>query len=257
MYLQQNIKTLRKNCGLSQQELADRLNIPRSSLSDYERGHTQVGLDTLVKISQIFDTTIDDLIKSNLQQRQLEILKTPTLKILAISVDADNKSHIDLVETKAAAGYLSEYSNPEYIKELPKILLPNIPDGTYRAFEITGDSMLPITSGSIIICNYIESLQYVKNDKTYIIITKSEGVVYKRVKKDLDNNMLILISDNDFYNPIPLPLDEIEEIWQYHAHIVFSDKKQKITHIVEENLQHIRHKLNAIHEDVTLLVQKK
>lgn len=134
--LNHNIKYLRQKHSLSQQELSEKLSIPRSSLSDYERGHTQVGLDVLIKLSEIFDIRIDDLLKTNVSHQQYEIARDHTLKVLAITVDTADRNLIDLVETKAAAGYLTSFTDPEYIKDLPKINFPNIPIGTYRGFEI-------------------------------------------------------------------------------------------------------------------------
>ena len=99
----QNIKYLRNKFKLSQQELSEKLSVPRSSLSDYERGHTQVGIETLIKLADIFDVKIDDILRSNLSHRDLEIIRNKDLRVLAISVDVDNNSNIELVETKAEA----------------------------------------------------------------------------------------------------------------------------------------------------------
>ena len=244
----QNIKYLRNKNKLSQQELADKLSVPRSSLSDYERGHTQVSIENLIKLSDIFDVTIDELLKSNLSHRDLEIIRNRDLRVLAISVDADNNSNIELVETKAEAGYLESFGDPEYIRDLPKIAFPNIPQGTYRGFEIHGDSMLPMESGSIVICAYVENLKDIKKDKTYVIISKSEGLVYKRVRPDLSNKKLILISDNDTYLPYAIDLKDIGEIWQYYCHLSFSDSKYTFNYMLEEKLQDIQRKLTEVHQ---------
>lgn len=246
----QNIKYLRIKHKLSQQELSEKLSVPRSSLSDYERGHTQVSIDILIKLSDIFKVKIDDLLRSNLSHHDLEIIRNRDLRVLAISVDADNNSNIELVETKAEAGYLQSFADPEYIRDLPKIAFPNIPQGTYRGFEIHGDSMLPVESGSIVICAYVESLNDIKKDRTYVIISKSEGVVYKRVKPDLIGKKLILISDNDNYLPYEIDFQEVDEIWQYYAHLSFSDSKYTFNYMLEEKLQDIQRKLNAVHDVV-------
>jgi transcriptional regulator with XRE-family HTH domain len=188
-----NIKYLRNKFKFSQQDLADKLGVPRSSLSDYERGHTQVSIENLIKLSDIFDVKIDHLLRSNLSHRDLEILRNKDLRVLAISVDAENNSNIELVDTKAEAGYLESYADPEYIKDLPKIAFPNIPQGTYRGFEIHGDSMLPMESGTIVVCAYVEHLRDIKKDRTYVVISKSEGVVYKRVRPDFTAQKLVLV----------------------------------------------------------------
>ena len=245
-----NIKYLRNRHKLSQQELSEKLSVPRSSLSDYERGHTQVGLDSLFKLADIFDVKIDDLLRTNLSHKDLEILRNKELRVLAISVDADNNSNIELVETKAEAGYLESFADPEYIRDLPKIGFPNIPQGTYRGFEIRGDSMLPMESGSIVVCSYVENIHDIKAGKTYIIISKSEGVVYKRVKNEKNTEKLILISDNDVYLPYAINYGDIDEVWQYYAHLSFSDSKYTFNSMLEDKLQDIQKKLGEVHHAV-------
>ncbi len=248
--LPQNIKFIREKNKLSQQELSENLGIPRSSLSDYERGHTQVGLDILIKLSDIFCITIDDLLKKNLSHLDMEIARDKDLRVLAISIDKNDRNNIELVETKAAAGYLESFENPEYIRDLPKLNFPNIPDGTYRAFEIKGDSMLPLESGSIVICSYIENLSDIKKDKTCVIISKTEGVVYKRIIPDFDQKRLVLMSDNEQYIPYDIPFDDIDEVWQYYAHISFSDVKKSFNYFLEDKINNMQQTLLEVHKAV-------
>ena len=244
--LGRNLKYLRQKSHISQQVLADFLEIPRSTLGDYERGNTEPSISMLIRMSEYFDTKVDQLIAQDLSHSEYEILKTQVMKVLAISVDAENESHIELVDSKAEAGYLDSYQNPEYIRELPKIHFPNIPRGTYRGFEIQGDSMLPIESGSIIIAAYIENIDSIKDDKTYIVITKKDGLVYKRVEKKLSKNQLKLSSDNDIYEPFSVALEEVDEIWQYYAHISFSDTKPTLNNAIEAQINDIQKKVTEM-----------
>lgn len=248
----QNIKYLRRKHKMSQQVLSEKLGVPRSSLSDYEREHTQVSIENLIRLSDIFDVKIDDLVRKNLSHEGLEIIRNSDLRVLAISVDKENKNNIELVETKAEAGYLESFANPEYIKDLPKIHFPNIPQGTYRGFEIHGDSMLPVESGSVVLCSYVESLQHIKKDRTYVIISKSDGVVYKRVRPDFENHRLILISDNENYLPYDIEFEEIDEIWQYYAHLSFSDSKNTFNSMLEDKISDIQKKLSEVHSAVLI-----
>ena len=247
-----NLKYLRHKNKLSQKELAVAMKLPRTTLGDYERGKTEPSLAMLVMLADYFDVTIDQLVRTNLSHRDLEILKNNDLRILAISVDKDNQGNIELVDTKAEAGYLDSYQDPEYIRDLPKILFPNIPQGTFRGFEIKGDSMLPVEPGSIIISQYVERLADVKNDRTYIIVSKSDGLVYKRVRIDIEKQKITLISDHDVYLPYSISFDEIAEVWQYYAHLSFSDSKVTFNYMMEEKINDIQRKVSGIHEKLNV-----
>lgn len=242
-----NLKYLRKKHNLSQQAFAVILDIPRTTLGDYEREKTEPNIPMLLKMSAYFDVTVDNLVSEDLALEKYQIANSPQLKVLAISLDNNNESNIELVDSKAEAGYLDDYQNPEYIKELPKFVLPNIPNGTYRAFEIQGDSMLPIISGSVIVASYVEKISDIKNGKTYIIISKREGLVYKRVIVNAKNKALILKSDNELYLPYELEWAEVDEIWQYYAHLSFDDSEKSFESI-ELKINNIHSKVNAIHD---------
>ncbi len=245
-----NLRFIRKLKGLSQSDLSTALKIPRTTLGDYERSHTEPNIKTLKRIAKFFDLSLDQLLNTKLNKTNIDIGRTHDLKILAISVDKENHNHIDLVETKASAGYLDAYSDPEFIKDLPKISFPSIPSGTFRAFEIIGDSMLPMQEGSIVICSYIERLSDIKDDKTYVVVSKDNGLVYKRLTNLKNNNEIVLSSDNEVFKPYRLPYKEIAEIWQYYAHISFDDSLDSQEQKLNEKLKLIHSKVQDIHEQL-------
>lgn len=246
--LADNIKYLRKKKQLSQQQLAEALDIPRTTLGDYERGHTEPNIETLVRLAKYFDVDIDALLTSKMSYQEYEIINTDEQKVLAITVDADNQQNIELVGAKARAGYLASYQDPEYIKDLPKLYFPMIKEGTYRAFEIEGDSMLPMMPGSVVVCSYVERLEDLKNNKTYIIATHLDGVVYKRILLNPDQKSLTAVSDNPIYPPYKISYRDIAEIWQYYAHLSFSDVKVSLDYVQEEKLSDIQEKVTYIKE---------
>ena len=103
---------------------------------------------------------------------------------------------------------------------MPKFQLPipTLKQGTYRALEIKGDSMLPIQSGSIIIGEYLDNWNDVKVGETYVVLSKNEGVVYKRAgNKFKEEKTLKLVSDNKIYDPYLVAADDILEIWKAKA----------------------------------------
>lgn len=244
----QNIKYLRKKNKLSQQELATQLEVARTTMGDYERGHTEPSIETLVRLSEIFSVKLDQLLKEDLSLKELEIIRNKDFKVLAISVDQNDRSNIELVDTKAEAGYLESFQDPQYISELPKVYFPNMPLGTYRGFEVNGDSMLPIEPGSILICSYVEQLNQIKNDRTYVVVSKDLGVVYKRVTNIEGEQQLILTSDNEVYKPYSIDYADISEIWQYYAHLSFSDAKISLDNILEERILDIQKRVKDIQD---------
>jgi len=57
-----NISKLRRDMGLSQEELADLLFVTRQALSKWERGQSVPSIDTLLSLSKIFGTTFEDIL---------------------------------------------------------------------------------------------------------------------------------------------------------------------------------------------------
>ncbi len=222
-----NLKHLRKLHNLTQQQLADALNIRRSSIGAYEECRAQPKYDALADISDHFKIPIDMFVREDLTNFTDEELKDANamgydtrgekLRVLTISVDDQGRENIELVNQKASAGYLNGYADNEYIGDLPKFQLPMLGAGTFRAFEIKGDSMLPLRSGTIVIGEFLQDFHELKDGQTYIIISSTEGVVYKRVfrKEAADGTeMLTLQSDNLAYPPYDIALEDVREIWR-------------------------------------------
>ena len=128
---------------------------------------------------------------------------------------ASGSAEIQLVPVKAAAGYLAGYADPDFLDELNTFTLPMLAPGHYRAFEIIGDSMLPTPSGSVIVGERVEDMEDVKNSNTYVVLSKNEGVVYKRImKNNRAKNKITLVSDNPQYEPYNVNADEVLEVWK-------------------------------------------
>ena len=229
-----NIKFLRNSKSWSQQVFADKVGVARSTVADYERKKSEPNLETLITISKTFGTSIDDIVKKNLQADAYTIIKNKHMKVLAITVDDQNRENIELVPQKAQAGYTTGYGDVDFIAELPKIHLPQLNSGTFRAFEITGDSMLPIPSGSIILGSYVEELRDVKENKPYVVVTFNEGIVFKRIEKSGDE--LRLVSDNPDYMPYNIPKNEVLELWSFEAYVNFEYNKPNTLDRIERKL---------------------
>ncbi len=221
MSISENIKYLRKIAGYTQEQFASEVGIKRSLVGAYEEGRAEPRLQTLQKIGEVLNVTTDALISKDLTKDDHKKYPKEKIKILSITVDKEEKENIELIPQKAAAGYLNGYADPEYLAELPRFNLPMLPpNATYRAFEISGDSMQPLPSGSIVIGKYIESIQDIRNGKTYVLLTNKEGIVYKRVFNYIEEKgKLFLVSDNKSYSAYELDPADLMEIWEAKAFI--------------------------------------
>lgn len=223
-----NLKYLRKKENLTQEQMAQQVGIKRSLLGAYEEGRADPRISNLLKFSEIFNLSVDQLIGIDITTENGVDVKSDKraqtkddLRVLSITVDKDDHENIELVPQKAAAGYLNGFADPEYIEELPKFQLPVLPENaTYRAFEISGDSMLPLRSGTIVIGQYLEDISSIKNGKTYVLVTRDEGIVYKRIFRYTDNpELFCFVSDNRQYSAYDVNGEQIVEIWEAKAFI--------------------------------------
>jgi transcriptional regulator with XRE-family HTH domain len=237
-----NIKFLRKKSNLTQQQFADLLGIKRSMIGAYEEDRASPKMDNMKQIANYFGITVDELVSEKITDKWLDErdkkkekeneIKAGNLRVLSITVDQNDNENIELVPVKASAGYVNGYSDPEFVKELPKFHLPILQGGTFRAFEIKGDSMLPIQPGSIVIGEYLDDWKQIKTNETYVLISKNDGIVYKRIiTKSKESKSYILKSDNKAYEPYNIDLEEILEIWKAKAYIstVFPEPEQEMS----------------------------
>jgi transcriptional regulator with XRE-family HTH domain len=219
MQINEAIRQLRKKLNLTQEEFAQQLSIKRSLVGAYEEGRAEPRLELLHRMASLGGISVDSFLHGAIDESP-ELTTKRGKDIVVVTVDNGQKDNITLVPHRAAAGYMNGFADPEYVQELTSFQLPMLKQGTYRAFEISGDSMLPILPGTIVIGEYVEDLNDLKNGKTYVLVTKREGIVYKRVFNYIkDNGKLFLVSDNRQYAPYQVEAEEIIEAWSAKAYI--------------------------------------
>lgn len=249
--IQVNIKHLRALKNMSQERFADELKWTRSVVGSYEEGRSEPPIDRLIDLSTYFDIPIDILVKNDLRKaKDVSFIEVGNKRVLfPITVNEDNEDLIEIIPAKATAGYLSGYDDPEYIEQLQKIKLPFLPTGTHRAFPIKGDSMLPVKDGAFIVAKFVEDITDIKNGRTYIILTKDDGLVYKRIYiQEKDASSLLLSSDNRTYQPYLISKDNILEIWEFTCCIntqEYDEKELKMSSIMSM-FQELKVELEAV-----------
>lgn len=222
MTLAQRIKILRKELGLNQTEFAQRIGITQTSLSQIEGEKNGISYDVYKSIISEFKVDpmwlmdgIGSMFVSLNSNRDGKRAAIP----LVVQVNSDEEENIVMVDRKAAAGYLQHQQDADFIANLPSFRLPGYRGKTFRAFEISGDSMLPgIVSGDMIVGAYVESLAEIKSGNVYIVVTHDGSVVAKRVSF-LGNDTYELKSDNTIYEPYAVKAEDIAQVWKAESRI--------------------------------------
>ena len=149
------------------------------------------------------------------------------LRVLCITNDSSGNENVEVVASKAAASYIDNIQEPQFLSTLPKISLPGnqFRGGTFRAFEVKGNSMEPtIQQGSWVIGQYVQDWQTLKDDYIYIIVMQ-DAILIKRVLNRIDKRQgLVLKSDNREFENKNIDIEDVREIWLLKAEMRYNFK---------------------------------
>jgi transcriptional regulator with XRE-family HTH domain/signal peptidase I len=256
-FFAQNLSFLRKKKGQTQAEVATALGLKRNTFSNYETTHSEPDLGTLEKIASFFDISLDELLsvdlsKGNLVEYQVDEEKKdnnmvaepgnqlsppddddlpdsvvgstlfPYRRFQApkiITIDSQGEENIIYVPVKARAGYLLGYGDPQFIQSLSAYRLPGYTNGTYRIFEVEGHSMFPTLQDADRVIARWADISEVRDDRVYVLVTRTQGVLIKRLINRHHEGKIIVKSDNNHgsgsgeFPTIVLEVDEVAEIW--------------------------------------------
>ena len=84
--LSENIKAIRKSKGLSQQELAIKLNVVRQTISKWEQGLSVPDSDMLISISEVLETPVSTLLGETVPEAEVDNLKAISEKLEVINL---------------------------------------------------------------------------------------------------------------------------------------------------------------------------
>ena len=84
--LKENIKQLRKSKGLSQEELAIKLNVVRQTISKWEQGLSVPDAEMLISISEVFEIPVSTLLGENIPESKVDDLKAISEKLEIINL---------------------------------------------------------------------------------------------------------------------------------------------------------------------------
>jgi transcriptional regulator with XRE-family HTH domain len=228
----QNIKLLRKRRSRTQDDVAVAMDMKRSTVSGYENGVAEPGIEALLAFSTYYKIAVDTLLKVDLSKlseselSQLEkgfdvFISGSKLRVLTTTVNNENNENIELVNHKASAGYRTGFADPEYIKVLPTFQLPFLSsERKYRTFQINGDSMLPIPDGSWVTGEFVQNWKLLRDGQAYIILTIEDGIMFKIMEERIESEgRLLLHSLNPLYESYFIDIKDVREIWRFVHYI--------------------------------------
>lgn len=174
------IKQLRKGKNLSQDKLANILNVHQTAVSQWEQGRTMPDLEVLKQLSNYFGVSIDYILGNETEKPISKGIKIPVLgKVIAgIPIEA-----------------------VEEILDYEEITQDMASHGEHFALQVKGDSMEPqMFDGDIII---VRKQSDVDNGSIAVVLVNGNEATIKKIKKQSDGIMLIPSNPNFdvmFYN---------------------------------------------------------
>lgn len=239
MSISYNLKNLRETFSYSQKRVASELGITQGAYSLIENGQNSITTEHLLTLSKLYSVPTDRILKGS---KNAIIMST-------------NNGFVPLVKVEAHAGFISNRDNEEWLETLEMYKIPGYEPATgQKLFEVEGDSMLPtLMHGDILITQHVEDLSEILDGSVVVIVT-DKSVLTKRIKKDLNNNALILISDNNKYDSISYSVNNIVEV------LIVRGKITSALHIIDmdanKRVQHLEGKVEKLQEDMTMLINK-
>lgn len=89
--LKENIKVIRKSKGLSQEELAIKLNVVRQTISKWEQGLSVPDAEMLITISEVLETPVSTLLGENISESKVDEIKAISEKLEIINLQLSQK----------------------------------------------------------------------------------------------------------------------------------------------------------------------
>ena len=91
--LKENIKALRKSKGLSQEELAIKLNVVRQTISKWEQGLSVPDAEMLITISEVLETPVSTLLGENISESKVDDIKAISEKLEIINLQLSQRKN--------------------------------------------------------------------------------------------------------------------------------------------------------------------
>lgn len=136
-------------------------------------------------------------------------LEKESITVSELHIDYKKSKLISLYDVSAAAGYGSFDEMISTEKVVGTYIIPDFKNADWMIY-VRGSSMYPkYSSGDIIACRVLNESKFIQWNKVYVIATREQGILVKRINESDKENCLLAISDNPAYKPFYIPENEI------------------------------------------------
>ena len=199
-----DLKAFRKANNLTQEELGKYLGMKKSFVSKVENGKEKLPQPKLQKLlanRKGWDTSnliVDDVYIETLENHG------------EINIQAESPKKADmipLVPFEAVAGPGTMVFDDEQVIDYYEVREFKGADFLIR---VKGDSMSPkYVGGDLVACKVVKDVLFFQWGRVYVVYTKSQGVMIKRVEPAQDDADILCVSENTKYNPFEVPKEDI------------------------------------------------
>lgn len=189
-HLNNNVKHLRSVKGISQQTLADKIGVDRSTISRIENGEIETTIDNAMKIANVLKVNIEDLITKDLT------FDNGTL----IDVDCETIQIPVLGTIKAGIAIEAQEDILEYV-DIPKDWVKG--GKTFYGLKISGDSMFPkYNESDIVIFEHTEDYVLAQNKDCAVMVNGFDATFKNVTITEMGITLVPLnLNNSDNYQP--------------------------------------------------------
>lgn len=257
----QRIRHFRILLNLSQQKLANVLDISQSTLSQIENDHYSLSIEGLQHLQKEYQLNCIWLIsgeghvfltKDNRESEAHESLLFENTN--GFSEPSSRNGHhrmvdIPLIDKEAAPKYIKNYDSPQYLTTLKTYQVPGFEyNKNHLIFEVEGNSMYPtFQPKDFLVCSACDNLSDFESGDLIVVILE-DGILSKRIyiSKE-DPTYYILKNDNPDYNPFFVKIADIIELWKV---------KGRITTNLYQNIKLDEKKISKLEYDIEFLKEQ-
>lgn len=188
-----NIKSLRKEKGMSQLELSKRLGVSRSTISMWEIGASQPDNDSLLRLAELFDTSADYLLGRDIAPA------------IGMPICPAGENWIPVLGEVRAGQPIDAI---EQILDFEQLTPEMAKNGKHVGLRVVGDSMEPkFSEGDVVIVHLQPDIE---SGEIGIVIVDGDTATIKKVIKQGDG--LMLVASNPAYPPRFFSSEEIATV---------------------------------------------